>query len=126
MKVICMSDLQPDLLIDNYVFCTFPHKKYGDLEHLSPIGFFQENEGITLVITEKMANLHNLSFEGIFKCISLKLISTLSSVGLIKKIANLLANKDISANIYAGYYHDHIFVPLERADEAFMLLSESK
>ena len=101
MKVICMSDLQPDLLIDNYVFCTFPQKKYGDLEHLSPIGFFQENEGITLVITEKMANLHNLSFEGIFKCISLKLISTLSSVGLTTKIANLLANKDISANIYA-------------------------
>ena len=45
MKVICMSDLQPDLLIDNYVFCTFPQKKYGELEHLSPIGFFQENEG---------------------------------------------------------------------------------
>ena len=121
-----MIDLQPDLLIDNYVFCTFPQKKYGDLEHLSPIGFFQENEGITLVITEKMAKLHNLSFEGIFKCISLKLISTLSSVGLTKKIAILLADKNISANIYAGYYHDHIFVPLERVDEAFKLLSESK
>ena len=119
-----MSDLQPDLLIDNYVFCTFPQKKYGDLEHLSPIGFFQENEGITLVITEEMAKLHNLCFDGIFKCISLKLISSLSSVGLTNKIAGLLADKHISVNIYAGYYHDHIFVPEEKALEAFKLLSE--
>ena len=119
-----MSDLQPNLLIDNYVFCTFSQKKYGDLEYLSPIGSFQENEGITLVITEKMAKTHNLSFDGIFKCISLKLVSKLSSVGLTKKITILLADKNISVNIYAGYYHDHIFVPLERADEAFKLLSE--
>ena len=121
-----MGDLQPDLLSDDYVFITFPQKKYGDLEYLNPIGFFHENEGITLVISEKMAKFHNLSFEGIFKCISLKFTSKLSSVGLTKKIATLLADKNISANIYAGYYHDHIFVPLERADEAFKLLSESK
>lgn len=120
-----MSDLQPELLIDNYVFCTFPEKKYGDFEHLNPIAFFRENEGITLVITEKMAKYYKLSFEGIFKCISLKLISSLSSVGLTKKIANLLADKNISTNIYAGYYHDHIFVPLEKANEAFKLLYES-
>ena len=119
-----MTDLQPDLLIDNYVFCTFPQNKYGDLEYLKPIGSFQENEGITLVVTEKIAKLHNLSYEGIFKCISLKLMSTLSSVGLTKKIAVLLAERNISANIYAGYYHDHIFVPLDKASEAFKLLSE--
>ena len=121
-----MSDLYPDLLIDNYVFCNFPQKKYGDLEHLNPIGSFQEDEGITLVITEKIAKSHNLRFDGIFKCISLRLTSKLSSVGLAKKIVNILADNDISANIYAGYYHDHIFVPEERAVEAFKLLSESK
>ena len=119
-----MSDLQPNLLIDNYVFCTFAKKKYGDFKHLNPIGSIQEKEGVTLVITEKTAKIHNLSFDGTYKCISLGFISKLSSIGLTKKISNLLADNFISANIYAGYYHDHIFVPEENALHAFKLLSE--
>lgn len=119
-----MSKLQPDLLDEDYVFCTFIEKKYVDLKELNPIASFQEKEGMTVVITEKTAKIHNLNFEGVYKCISLKLVSALTSVGLTKKISSLLADSNISANIFAGYYHDHIFVPIENSIEALKLLSE--
>ena len=119
-----MSKLQPDLLDDNFVFCTFIKKKFGDLKELNPIASFQEKEGMTVVITEKIATTHNLYFDGVYKCISLKLVSELTTVGLTKKISSLLADSNISANIFAGFYHDHIFVPIERSVEAFKLLSE--
>jgi hypothetical protein len=35
-----------------------------------------------------------------------------------------LADRGISANVVAAYYHDHIFVPCESAAEALAALQE--
>tara|TARA_B110000444_G_C18747713_1_gene551130 strand:+ start:197 stop:580 length:384 start_codon:yes stop_codon:yes gene_type:complete len=117
-----LRNLDPVLLDEEYVFCTFPLSHYGDHVALNPLASFNEKEGLTLVIQKETAKLNNLKYEGIFKCISLKLISSLSSVGLTEKISKVLSENKISANMYAGYYHDHIFVPLEKAKDAFKLL----
>ena len=37
-------------------------------------------------------------------------------------VATALAAKDIPVNPVAGYYHDHLFVPEARADEAMQIL----
>tara|TARA_B110000444_G_scaffold248748_1_gene273011 strand:- start:739 stop:1125 length:387 start_codon:yes stop_codon:yes gene_type:complete len=117
-----LKNLNPILLEDEYVFCTFLSSTYGDHEKLNPIASFKEKEGLTLVIRKEIAELHNLKFNGIFKCISLNLISSLSSVGLTALISKALADNEISANMFAGYYHDHIFVPLDKSIVAFKLL----
>jgi len=121
-----LKNLNPVLLEDEYVFCTFLSSIYGDHNKLNPIASFNEKEGLTLVVKKEIAKFNNLEFKDTFKCISLNLISSLSSVGLTALISKALADNEISANIYAGYYHDHIFVPLERASDAFKLLCENK
>ena len=121
-----LKDLNPVLLEDEYVFCTFLSSIYGDHSKLNPIASFNEKEGLTLVVKKEIAKFNNLEFKGTFKCISLNLISSLTSVGLTALISKALADNEISANIYAGYYHDHIFVPLEKANDAFKLLCENK
>ncbi|HHX8650497.1 TPA: ACT domain-containing protein [Vibrio diabolicus] len=39
-------------------------------------------------------------------------------------MANKLASKDISANVIAAYYHDHIFVQTSKAEAAVSALKE--
>ena len=121
-----LKNLNPVLLENEYVFCTFLSSIYGDHSKLNPIASFNEKEGLTLVVKKEIAKFNNLEFKDTFKCISLNLISSLTSVGLTALISKVLADNEISANIYAGYYHDHIFVPLERANDALKLLCESK
>ena len=116
------KDLDPVLLDKEYVFCTFPSSRYGEHSNLEPLASFSEKEGLTLVLLKETAQLNSLNFEGIFRCISLNLISSLTCVGLTAKISRLLADNKISANIYAGYYHDHIFVPRDKSKEAIKLL----
>ena len=117
-----LKNLNAVLLEDEYVFCTFLSSIYGDHNKLNPIASFNEKEGLTLVVKKEIAKFNNLEFKGTFKCISLNLISSLTSVGLTALISKALADNEISANIYAGYYHDHIFVPLEKASDALKLL----
>ena len=121
-----LKNLNPVLLEGEYVFCTFLSSIYGDHDKLNPIASFNEKEGLTLVVKKEIAKFNNLEFKDTFKCISLNLISSLTSVGLTALISKVLADNEISANIYAGYYHDHIFVPLEKANDALKLLCENK
>ena len=120
-----LKNLNPVLLEGEYVFCTFLSSIYGDHDKLNPIASFNEKEGLTLVVKKESAKLNNLEFDDTFKCISLNLISSLTSIGLTALISKVLADNEISANIYAGYYHDHIFVPLEKANDALKLLCEN-
>tara|TARA_B100001059_G_scaffold156751_1_gene156297 strand:+ start:32 stop:406 length:375 start_codon:yes stop_codon:yes gene_type:complete len=120
------KNLEPKVLIDDYVFCNFPSSYYGDHTKLKPIASFNEKEGLTLVIQKETATLNNLNYEGVFKCISLNLTSSLTDVGLTARISKILADNEISANIYAGFYHDHIFVQKEMSQKALKLLCESQ
>ena len=48
--------------------------------------------------------------------------SSLQAVGLTAAVADALADAGIACNAVAAYYHDHLFVPLDRADEASDIL----
>ncbi len=48
----------------------------------------------------------------------------MEAVGLTAAVATKLASYGISANVVAAYYHDHIFVQIEKADEALLALKE--
>jgi hypothetical protein len=119
-----LSTLAPQLLPEEYVFCTFPRAKYGDHPELEPIASFMEAEGLTLVIPKHRADEHGIPFEAVFKCITLTVHSSLEAVGLTAVIATKLTKHNISANVIAAYYHDHVLVQANRADAAWVALCE--
>ena len=85
---------------------------------------FQEKEGVTLIITKQQAIDSHIDYESVYKLISLNVHSSLDAVGLTAAFSAKLAEKNISANVVAAYYHDHIFVPEEKAEQALMAICE--
>lgn len=81
-----------------------------------------EDEGQTLIA--RFADLVDLGLnpQGPMARISLTVHSALSAVGLTAAIATALAADDISANVVAGFYHDHVFVAARDADRAMAIL----
>jgi hypothetical protein len=95
---------------------------------LSLIGMFREEEGLTLILPKDDAARAGLPASGPMRLITLTVHSSLEAVGLTAAVATELARHGVSANVVAGYYHDHIFVPSadgERAMAALKALSES-
>ena len=118
-----LSSMSPEVLSEEYVFCTVKGK-YGDYLELSPLASFCESEGLTLIVTKENAIKHGISFDSVFKAITLKVHSSLDAVGLIAAVSSKLAEQGISANVVAAYYHDHIFVQSDKANLAIQALNE--
>ena len=116
--------MAPSLRDGQYVFVTLENGRYGDHPHLSPIASFSEAEGLTLVIPQAAADQAGLAYHGTFNCITLLVHSSLEAVGLTAAVATKLAEHNISANVIAAWYHDHIFVPTEKAEAALAALRE--
>lgn len=119
-----LSSMAPKLRDADYVFCTMVNGRYGDYPQLAPLASFVEEEGLTLVIRKAVADQHGIPYETVLKAITLMVHSSLEAVGLTAVVATKLAEKGISANVIAAYYHDHIFVQANRAEDALAALSE--
>lgn len=119
-----LASLTPQLMAGDFVFCTIPDACYGDFADLLPLASFQEAEGLTLLIPRQNADNAGVNYEGMFKGIRLKVHSSLEAVGLTAAVSSKLARRGISANMMAAYYHDHIFVPAEKAEDALSALTE--
>ena len=57
-----LQTLSPLMLDETYAFCTLPDGKYGDYSEASPIASFQEQEGLTLVVSRANADAMGLEF----------------------------------------------------------------
>lgn len=75
--------------------------------------------------TEMLAKSHGFN-EPTFPCkkISLTIHSSLEALDLIAAITNRLKDHGISTNVVSGYFHDHIYVPIARAEDAMRVLEE--
>ena len=113
--------MSPMLVDGEFVFCTV-NGVLSDYIHLEPLATFRENEGLTLVLDKQIAIKGSLPFDSTYKMITLTVHSSLDAVGLTAAVSTKLEAKGISANIYAGYYHDHIFVQTEKAQKAMLAL----
>ena len=117
-----IRNLGPRTLPATYVFCSLEDADYGALSHTNPLASFAEEQGLTLVLTRANADQEGLAYEGTFRCISLQIHTSLEAIGLTAAVTGELAANDISANVIAGYHHDHIFVPSHQAEPALRLL----
>ena len=119
-----LRSMSPELSQGEYVFCSFDVGRYGDWQALEPFASIQEPEGLTLVLPRAQADAHGHPYEATFRRITLMVHSSLEGVGLTAAVSGALAQSGISANMIAGYYHDHLFVPIADARKAMDLLQQ--
>lgn len=121
---VLLQNMAPALSHGEYVFCTFPNARYGDRPELEPIVAVQEREGLTMVLPRASAEAIGFRFATTYRSVTLGIHSSLESVGLTASVTRHLAARGISVNVIAGYYHDHLFVPTARAEEAVEALQQ--
>lgn len=118
-----LQNLMPVLSDETYVFVTTTEPEQLALLDPRVKGMFREKEGVTLIVEADYARENSLSFEGKFRCITCEVHSSLDAVGMTSAMTAALTHFGISANVVAAYYHDHIFVPENRAEEAVSALA---
>jgi len=115
---LLLGSISPSTTDDEYVFTTLNNVHAVMQSGIKPKAMFEENEGTTLVLTVADAQLAQLPFVGTYRCITLNVHSSLEAVGLTAAVATALTEANISANVIAAYFHDHIFVPSPKAQQA--------
>jgi len=129
---LLLQSLEPELDPLQYYFCSSAQLE-PDLA-AQAFAVVRESEGWTLVLpafaapdadeaaVDVRASL--VSSQVAFARITLKVHSSLTAVGLTAAVATALATHDISCNLVAGFYHDHVFVPANMATQALALLQQ--
>jgi uncharacterized protein len=115
-----LKSMQPVLNEGVYVLSSVPPDT--DLHAIRCLATFREAEGLTVILEE--AEAQRLGWPVLFRAawITLTVHSDLHAVGLTAAFAAALAEADISCNVVAGAYHDHIFVPVESGCAALAAL----
>ncbi|MDK1474761.1 ACT domain-containing protein [Streptomyces sp. 549] len=117
-----LRGLRPDLHPGAYVFVTLPG---GDQPAgLNPVVTVREAEGLTLVLPREEADASGLPYTYTAGWITLRVHSALEAVGLTAAVSAALEQAGLSCNVVAGYHHDHLFVPYERASVAIAVLED--
>jgi hypothetical protein len=113
-----LRSLNPELRPGRFVFTTVDTVP-DDVDCIATV---VEDEGVTLVVAQDVADYACLHYDYVAAMITLRVRSDLASVGLTAAVASTLATSGVSCNVVAGYFHDHLFVPIDRGEEAVALL----
>ena len=118
---ILLQNMEPVLNAGEYVFCTVEKlNEVPDIENI--LFFFREAEAVTIVLEKSMADSWSLEYSYISSWITLNIHSSLEAVGLTAAFANVLKKENISCNVVAAYFHDHIFIAKKDAEKAMKAL----
>jgi len=115
-----IRQMQPQLNEGIYVFCSVS-EDYNIPVH-EVLSSFWEKEGLSLLLSKPVADRYQIPYTFEASWITLNIHSALEAVGLTAAVATALTKSDISCNIVAAYYHDHIFVEKTQAEEALEVL----
>jgi hypothetical protein len=117
-----IQHMQPQLNEGVYVFCHLPADQGIPIAKV--LASFREKEGLSIILPKSEADHFGLSYPFEAAWITLNIHSALDAVGLTAAVAKALAQKGISCNVVAAFYHDHIFVEKDKANEALAALEE--
>jgi hypothetical protein len=118
-----LASLKPVLRPGTFVFAVVHDEAL--LEAVVPEVTIREDEGLTVIVRREQADALGLAHDHyVAAWISLRVHSALDAVGLTATVSTALAEAGLSCNIIAGYHHDHLLVPADRAAEALKVLSD--
>ena len=117
-----IKNMKPILNDGEYVFASV--SSLESIPREITICEIKEREGTTVVLSKKDAEELGLEFEFIASWITLNIHSSLEAVGLTAAFSTALGKRNISCNVIAGFYHDHIFVDKKDKDEVMKVLWE--
>ena len=78
----------------------------------------REKEGTTIIAATEHLESAGIKYEGPFAKLTVNVHTSLDLIGLTAVLATKLAENDISANVVAGFFHDHIYVQFDKRQEA--------
>ena len=100
-----LEGLSPELNGRRFAFISTDRTQLAD----GDFALIRESQGVTAICERD---------DGEWALVSLGVHSSLDAVGLTAALSDGLARAGISANIVAGFHHDHIFVPWDARREA--------
>src|SRR5215217_2749167 len=118
-----LQNMKPEMHEGVFVFCSISEDKEIPAD-LRPVHIFREREGTAFIIRREEAEAANLSYQFASRLITLTVHSSLEAVGFLAAITGRLAEAGISVNAVSAFYHDHLFVPDHRADDALQHLQD--
>jgi hypothetical protein len=117
-----LASMSPELQPGVYIYASVPFN--AELSGVTPIATFREREGLTLIVEESEALKAGINPMFRAAWITLTVHSDLQAVGLTAAFATALGKANVSCNVIAAAYHDHVFVPIESADNAMAALQQ--
>ena len=67
-----LSDMSPELMDGEFVFCSYKNAHYGEHTNLQAIAVVKEREGLTFLIPKEKADEYAVKYVSVFKGITLK------------------------------------------------------
>lgn len=116
---VLLRSMTPELLSGEWFFATVT-----SAEGVDAAATVREPEGISVVVNRAEAERLGVATVPAYRWITLRVHSSLEAVGLTAAVSVALTAHDISCNVIAGAFHDHLLVPAARADEAMRALVE--
>jgi hypothetical protein len=118
-----LRSMRPKLSESQFVFCKISPNTLSTLK-MEPLFVFREEEGVTIIIEKWQADSESLDYDDVWSWIALTVHSSLSAVGFLAAITAKLSENRISVNVVSAYFHDHLFVPHEKAHLAMQVLDD--
>lgn len=116
-----LKSMKPEHNAGDYVFCKVATLENINLSEIEML--FKEKEAITLILKKEIADTLKLEYSVIMSWITLTVHSSLEAIGLTAAFSKALSDKEISCNVVAAYYHDHIFVNKKDIEMAMKVLN---
>jgi hypothetical protein len=114
-----LASLEPELLPGEFVMASVSAEVAASLPAHAVI---REAEGVTVVLARADADAAGVDYEFVARWITLTVHSSLDAVGMTAAFSAALTREAISCNVIAGFFHDHLLVPTDRADDAVRAL----
>jgi uncharacterized protein len=118
-----LRQLKPHLHPQDFRFVFIPNGKSMD-PSLKPMALVAEEDGLTVVTPSRNVAGKIFEMSGPMARITLTVHSSLEAIGLTAAVATALTARNISANVIAGFKHDHVFVRWDQRDMAMDTLNK--
>ncbi|MCF6329274.1 MAG: ACT domain-containing protein [Henriciella sp.] len=114
-----LATLQGEVREGRWAYGTYTKGAWSGAEQVPNVAMiFEEQEGTTVIsrADEKTKKDNRWIW------LELTVFSDLHAVGFLAAIARALAEAGVPCNAVAGFHHDHIFVPEDKAETAIAAL----